>query len=309
MNNGGTILSPLTGKHEARFVSAIDSSHIIEQYRKQYDIDVSDYFRGMPQVNIYECAGTGFQFFHPESLAGKESLYRHLGKFPWFYQENKWEHVTTLPYFQEKGKILDVGCGNGDFLLLAKREKNAEVSGIEFNPDSVQSAKDQGLDVFNENIDQHAERRKGYYDAVCTFQVLEHISRPGPFIEKCLDLLKPGGIFIVGVPNNDGFLKYDPNAVLNTPPHHMGLWTRKSLTALSRIFPIKVVGVEIEPLNNIDWYKSVMERRYLPERWLRSLYYRLGGAKRFKQYITDNASSIAGHTILIVYRKIDKLPG
>jgi hypothetical protein len=40
MRSGETIVSPLSGHHEARFVSAIFSAHIIEQYRKPFDLDI-----------------------------------------------------------------------------------------------------------------------------------------------------------------------------------------------------------------------------------------------------------------------------
>lgn len=303
-----TIVSPLTGRRDAKFVSAISSAHIIEQYLKQFNLDVSDYFEGIPQVGIYECPETGFRFFHPASIAGKASLYRHLGQYPWFYQENKWEHSTALQYLHAGQKVLDIGCGTGELLLAAKRTKGAEVTGIELNNDSARTARDQSLDVVSELIEDHVRVRPKYYDVVCTFQVLEHIPAVGAFIANSLDVLKPGGLFIVGVPNNDAFLKYDSDAVLNGPPHHMGLWTRQSLTALPRLFPIEVLTIEIEPLNTIEWYQSVMERRYLPERWMHSLYYWLGGPARFRQYLADNASSIAGHTIMVVYRKLDILP-
>jgi len=308
MTSPETIISPLTGHRDARLVSTISAAYIIEEYLKQFNLDVSNYFEGIPQIGIYECPGTGFRFFHPASIAGKASLYQHLGQYPWFYQEGKWEHTVALTYLHAGQKILDVGCGTGRFLLSAKREKGAEATGIELNADSVQTARAQGLDVVNELIDDHVRTRPQYYDVVCLFEVLEHVPSAGPFITNCLQALKPGGLFIVAVPNNDAFIKYASDAVLNGPPHHMGLWTRTSLTALQRLFPIEALCIAVEPLNTIEWYQSVMERRYLPERWIRSLYYWLGGAKRFNQYLADNAASIAGHTIIAVYRKLDEFP-
>lgn len=304
MNIAEEIDSPLARQSRAKFVSVIPSTHIIEQYRKQFDLDVSDYFEGIPQISIYECIETGYRFYHPASLAGRDSLYRHLGRFPWFYQEDKWEHAVALDYLRASQKVLDIGCGTGNFLFAAKQKKGAEVTGIEFNQDSAQIAREKGLDVVSELLEDHARSRPGYYDAVCTFQVLEHIPATGSFITNCIDALKPRGLFVVGVPNNDAFLKY-ADAVLNCPPHHMGLWTRKSLAALPRLFPIEILSFEIEPLNVVDWYQSVMERRYLPKRWMRSLFHRLGGAKIFRQYVAENANSIAGHTIMAIYRKLD----
>jgi len=47
----------------------------------------------------------------------------------------------------------------------------------------------------------------------------------------------------------------------------------------------------------------VMERRYLPSRLQRSFYYRLGGNRRFRKFIDDNASTIAGPAIVAFFRK------
>ena len=82
----------------------------------------------------------------------------------------------------------------------------------------------------------------------------------------------------------------------------MGLWTRRSLTALADIAKLDVKAFETEPLAETDWYQAVMERRYLGS-WQRRIYFRLGFSKAFEQYVRENAPTIAGHTILAVYRK------
>jgi SAM-dependent methyltransferase len=117
-----------------------------------------------------------------------------------------------------------------------------------------------------------------------------------------LRVLKPGGLLIYGVPNDDGFLRF-ADAPLNGPPHHMGLWTRRSLSALTSLFPIDVRSFDVEPLDELEWYQAVMEERYLPKKWQRRVYHRLGGPALFKSFLRENAATIAGHTILVVYER------
>ena len=73
-------------------------------------------------------------------------------------------------------------------------------------------------------IEDHADQRPGHYDAVTSFQVLEHVTEPASFLRACVKALRPGGRLLLGVPNNDSFLGLLEDNWLNMPPHHMSLW-------------------------------------------------------------------------------------
>jgi 2-polyprenyl-3-methyl-5-hydroxy-6-metoxy-1,4-benzoquinol methylase len=103
--------------------------------------------------------------------------------------------------------------------------------GIELNTSAAQVAHTAGLDVSTEMIGVHVMKCEGGYDAVCSFQVLEHVSNVNAFVSDVVRALKIGGTLILGVPNNDAFLRLEKCPVLNAPPHHMGLWTKASLAA------------------------------------------------------------------------------
>jgi hypothetical protein len=66
---------------------------------------------------------------------------------------------------------------------------------------------------------------------------------------------------------------------------------------------MRLEAIEEEPLRELDWYQQVIEHRYLPKRWQRSVYYRLGGAKILRRFIEENRDSISGHTVIAKYRK------
>jgi 2-polyprenyl-3-methyl-5-hydroxy-6-metoxy-1,4-benzoquinol methylase len=138
---------------------------------------------------------------------------------------------------------------------------------------------------------------------VTSFQVLEHVTDPRQFLLDMAAAAKPGGRVMIGVPNSGGFVGRDPRAVLNAPPHHMGLWSRTSLERVAEIVGLRVERMEVEPLNTPDWFQATVEREYLPAGWKAKLFYRLGGAQVLRRAITDYATSIAGHTILAIYRR------
>jgi 2-polyprenyl-3-methyl-5-hydroxy-6-metoxy-1,4-benzoquinol methylase len=297
-----SIASPLTGRESAaQLKRRVPSSSIVARYRQEFGYDAERYFVDLPEVGVYECVDTGFRFYFPFSIAGDETLYRKLQEFEWNYQNDKWEHNIALKWLRSGQRVLDVGCGEGAFLNKAK-QLGATVTGIELNKSAAAVARKKGIEVKEEMLDAHASMHAEHYDVVTSFQVLEHIAEPQPFIADCLRVLKPGGRLIYGVPNDESFLKF-ADAPLNGPPHHMGLWTRDSLTALCKLFPLELHSFEIEPLHDVDWYQAVMEARYLPGKWQRRLYFRLGGNRLFNRFLKENADHIAGHTVVAAFTK------
>jgi SAM-dependent methyltransferase len=95
------------------------------------------------------------------------------------------------------------------------------------------------------------------FDAICSFQVLEHVSNPREFLDGMIGVLRPGGTIILSVPNAAVMRKIDPDNqdLLNQPPHHMGHWDEDALRALERLLPLKVRSVHREPLASyhIGW--------------------------------------------------------
>jgi SAM-dependent methyltransferase len=291
------VKSPLTGR-DAPLTLSIPSSRIVGAYKEKFGYNAASYFIDVPEVGVYRC-DTGFGFYYPFSLVGDESLYRSLFTLEWKHQEDRWEHETALPYIRSGDKVLDVGCSEGYFLAKAQN-KGAAAFGIELNKKAAAIAKEKGIHVHEGLLQQH--QPIALYDVVTSFQVLEHVAEPLAFIQECIRVLRPGGTLVIGVPNDDSFISLDPDNILNQPPHHMGLWNRKSLTALATFTNLDIKCFETEPLVDADWYQAVMENRYLG-RWQRRLYYRLGFAKMFARYLQENANTIAGCAIVAVFQK------
>jgi 2-polyprenyl-3-methyl-5-hydroxy-6-metoxy-1,4-benzoquinol methylase len=225
---------------------------IIEKYKQDYDIDVAEYFEGLSYINVYKCLNTGYRFYFPLHLAGKDNLYEKLQKL-FRYYEIRTEHKIAETFFRHDDIVLEIGCGNG-FFLEKLQEKKISCLGLEFNQEAVKAGKSKGLNVLAEDIAKHSKENYERYDVVCSFQVLEHVVQVHDFIQAALDSLKVGGKFIVGVPNNNPYLyKYDKYHTLNLPPHHMGLWDVASLVSLGNVFKIKLDKILVEPLQEEDY--------------------------------------------------------
>jgi SAM-dependent methyltransferase len=107
-------------------------------------------------------------------------------------------HLTRQA-FPEGGTLLDIGCGNGDFMLLA-RAMGWKVVGVEPDPKAAALCASRGLDVLNGGIEAMVATGKRF-DAVTLSHVIEHVPAPRETLAHCLELLRPGGMIWLGLPN------------------------------------------------------------------------------------------------------------
>jgi 2-polyprenyl-3-methyl-5-hydroxy-6-metoxy-1,4-benzoquinol methylase len=118
-------------------------------------------------------------------------------------------HKAFFKYFPSnvRGKLLDVGCGDGRFLRHAK-EQGFEVWGIDFDKKSVENVKrNLGIDtVFTMSLEEfyeYAKEKNLKFDVITFFEVLEHQDKPREFLEMVKGLLKEGGYIAGSVPNRE----------------------------------------------------------------------------------------------------------
>jgi len=296
--------SPFVENLEAVLVKRIGTDKIVEEYQKRLKMDVSRFFTKVKEIQVYQCPKTGYAFFYPyQDVAGDGKFYQELQSFPWYYMPWKWEHdYVRKNVISKTDKLLEVGCGHASFLIQLAKE-GFDVTGLELNPDSVAVAAKGGVTVHLKAVQDFAEESPVQYDVVCSFQVLEHIQDVKSFIAASLKLLKPGGTFIISVPNNESFIKHHTFDIMNMPPHHMGLWDQNSLTSLTEIFPIKLSSIAFEPLqdHHFKYYNQIMVTSGEYSKFNKVLSSVLYPITQFG--IKRMAGSIPGHTVVAVYKK------
>jgi 2-polyprenyl-3-methyl-5-hydroxy-6-metoxy-1,4-benzoquinol methylase len=242
------LISPLTGKPGVSKIDSISREDIITLYRNQLGIDVSRFFTDTFFADVYECKETGYRFYYPQEIMSDAKFYEELQKkgesdSTGYYRTNQFDHTYAASLIISDEKVLDIGSGNGSFLKsILPVTKN--ITGIELNEYTANLCRKQGLEIFDELIESHAKKRTGYYDTVCSFQVLEHVFNVKDFIEYALLALKPKGKLIISVPNNEPwFLRFSKYETLNLPPHHMGLWNKNSFRKIELLFPVQLKNI------------------------------------------------------------------
>lgn len=170
--------------------------------------------------------------------------------------------------------LLDVGCGDGYFLSVAK-EKCKHCVGLEFSKHLRDFAQEKtGVTVYNKSLQDLPERD---FNIITMFDVIEHIPDPVQFMQAANKLLAPGGHILIYTPNFDSFsikvIKNHSSIVDGT--EHVILFNHASLEKLGEIVGLEVVHVETRGLDihNIIADQSYFgkEKSAFLEQWLDEL--------------------------------------
>lgn len=254
-----TIKSPLTGKTDIERLDTLSPSEIAEKWRVSMQIDVGGDFASLPVIEYWRCNTTGLYWYSPGEASGGRELYAQLERFDWYYMADKWEFQTALCALDKGGQVLEIGVGFGHFLKAASLAGHS-VSGIELNASAAARVRALGFKVFEFDLATLSEQIKTPFDAVCAFQVLEHVSDPRGLLEGMLNVLRPGGQLILSVPNASVMRLIDPERIdlLNQPPHHISHWDEGVFRSLENFLPIKVRQIHREPLApyHFEWFIS-----------------------------------------------------
>lgn len=133
------------------------------------------------------------------------------------------------------GALLDVGCGQGNFLALMVK-RGWSVMGVDFDADAVEAArKTHNLNVRVGTVDTMLDTGITF-DVVTASHVIEHVPDPVEFLAKCRRLLRPGGSMVLRTPNVDsvGHRRYRRFWRGLEPPRHLHLFTVAALERFAR---------------------------------------------------------------------------
>lgn len=116
------------------------------------------------------------------------------------------------------GRVLDVGCGGGDTVLVSKLSSiNVELFGVEGHPDLAVEAKAKGIHVSSFDLNGEWTYDDNYFDAVHSSQVIEHIHNTRLFLSEIYRVLVPGGKAILTSENLCSLLNLSAVAIGYTP--------------------------------------------------------------------------------------------
>ena len=141
--------------------------------------------------------------------------------------------VDFIRRYRNGGKLLELGCAYGFFLMEAARY--FDVAGIELAPEAAAHAQRAGLNVLHGATDAANLQRIGQLDVIVLFDVLEHLPQPRETLALCRDHLNPGGIIVIttGDFGSPAARLMGARWRLMTPPQHLWFFTQPSMRRLS----------------------------------------------------------------------------
>jgi SAM-dependent methyltransferase len=102
--------------------------------------------------------------------------------------------VDFIRKFRRNGRLLELGCAYGFFLMEAAR--HFDVAGIELSAAAAEHARRAGLKVAQGTADEASLRQIGPVDVIVLFDVIEHLPEPWETLALCRQL-SPGGILVI----------------------------------------------------------------------------------------------------------------
>ncbi|MFT5685142.1 MAG: ubiquinone/menaquinone biosynthesis C-methylase UbiE [Myxococcota bacterium] len=133
------------------------------------------------------------------------------------------------------GRILDVGCGVGFSLqVLAKLLPEAEAIGVEMAGPAADKADELPEITVLKQPFMTLELEDDSVDVLCMNHLLEHLSDPRPQLSRAAELVRPGGLIEIEIPQLEGWARsaFGRWYWCHLPPQHLQLFHLAGLTRL-----------------------------------------------------------------------------
>lgn len=250
-------------------------------------ICVEDEFLTKEKFQIQECLDCGLLFTEPRPSKDKIGDYYKSEEY-YSHQENKngfipklYESVKSINLKhkyriatagKQSGKLLDIGCGVGDFLHTAE-EHGWQCTGIEPSEDAKTIAKKRikAEILGSEDLEQFPNET---FDVITMWHVLEHVDDLKWQISQLQRLIKQNGRIVIAVPNYKSYdaVYYKEKWAAYDVPRHLNHFNKETL---AKIF--KTNGLTLVDIDKLPWdayYISYMSEQYLQHKLplLRGIY-------------------------------------
>jgi SAM-dependent methyltransferase len=176
---------------------------------------------------------------YPTSYQPHASSSQRSGKASLTSQALRWLRGANVPsrirsQLGPSSRVLDVGCGAGEFLNQLRAELGCKVFGLDLSEAALKFARDNfDIEAFHGSL-ADAPWQPGSFDFISAWWSLEHMPDPDTALTKIHELLAVGGHTLIAVPNSRSAVArlFRSRWYHLDCPRHYHLWTPTSLRRL-----------------------------------------------------------------------------
>jgi 2-polyprenyl-3-methyl-5-hydroxy-6-metoxy-1,4-benzoquinol methylase len=259
------------------------------------------YLKDYEKLYLLKCAKCNF-IFDQRVPSSKElndcySIYSYSTLRP-VSKETINSFNKLLDYFEkyrDTGNILDIGCGQGDFLFAA-RKRNWNVYGSEYSKAATDLCEKRGIKMYKGHLTKNIfDNIK--FDVISSFEVIEHINNPNDFMSLINHKLQDNGLVYCTTPNFNSLLRNfeKDKFMMIAYPEHISFYTKHSIKYLGmknnfKSLKVKTTGLDLGRLitsikSNKNEDKSIYSKRDFGD-------------------VSDNVRQIANSNILVSFVKV-----
>lgn len=191
--------------------------------------------------SIWRCSETGLEFAWP-MRPGNLEFYKWISQFDSYYPGLRWEYGEVRKLIGPDTKVLDVGCGEGDFLKSLGGSAGNRYA-LDMNEPAVKKCRQLGFSSFCGTIESAVQAgfmHEGQFPVVASFHCLEHVDDPVGFVGSMLKAVSPDGRLFVSTPYSPMSFETEWFDIMNHPPHHMTRWNLRAYRKLAELLKVQM---------------------------------------------------------------------
>jgi len=190
-------------------------------------LGTTDFLKGVNTTyGIYETSPEHHLVYRQQYMNRRQPMYERV--------------MPSLERFRRTGRLLEIGCSYGYFLEIARRA-GWRAEGVEISGYAAGVARSKGFEIHQGEL-QALVLDPRSYDVIVMWDVIEHLLNPAEVVERCAELLVPGGTLVARTPNAHALgtrgglfcLAYRQFVYPANTPEHVFHFTPESLCSLLR---------------------------------------------------------------------------
>ena len=226
-------------------------------------------------LTLLRCVNCQSVFYDPPEIRDFSELDQNREEFWRLYVEalgGVWETIWPIIAGAEQGSLLDVGCGFGFSLDFWQCTGRGEAIGVELSEYGLVGARQLGLTIYDELLQQCAPLSGRKFDVVYASEVIEHVADPGNFAKRLSGYVADDGVLILTTPSAEFITKDNHSTTLLaalSPGFHGFLLSREAFARVAKDAGFTHVEAQTFNERQILWASRVPMRLTLNHATLR----------------------------------------